>query len=581
MFRENKENKQESFFSVENLLPKKLWERLSNSWAGTFYQEVFCRIDEKIFALLYSDKDSRPNVPINVLVALEILKSGYGWSDEELYEQAMYNLQIRLALGLHNLTEDIFTERTIYNFRKRVREYAKDTGINLMQKVFEQITDAQLEAIALETGWQRMDSTQVLSNLARMTRLELMVAVLQAVHKQLGESDQKRVEKRWEPYLEGRPHQVCFKIPTRETKDHLLTIGRELDKLEKQLSESSPESEALPLIRRVLKEQYKREAERVLQLRMGKEIETNSLQSPHDLEATYRVKGGKEFRGGYVVNVSETADAENPIQLITDVQVEPNQTDDAKLMEQSLDDQAERDIEVEKVTTDGGYTGPRGEQACGKHNVELRATRMRGGYSSPHKWGWDQYIWEVDEEERPIGVICPEGCRGQVLPGQAEERFIIRFEAEQCRACPFFKGKCRVQDLARSGPTIYLKQRVVEVAGKRKQLHPEDTPVRVVVESTIRSVKRAFPGSKLPVRGLIRSRMMLYLSAVMVNARRLHKYLSENAEEATQNGTFSLSLFKIDLRRGLKHIFRHFSVPFSISRYFFYSRPKSTVVVQI
>ena len=132
MFRENKENKQESFFSVENLLPKKLWERLSNSWAGTFYQEVFCRIDEKIFALLYSDKDSRPNVPINVLVALEILKSGYGWSDEELYEQAMYNLQIRLALGLHNLTEDIFTERTIYNFRRRIREYAKDTGINLM-----------------------------------------------------------------------------------------------------------------------------------------------------------------------------------------------------------------------------------------------------------------------------------------------------------------------------------------------------------------------------------------------------------------------------------------------------------------
>ncbi len=558
MFRENGDHKQQSFFSVENLLPKKLWERLSNSWAGTFYQEVFCRIDEKIFALLYSDKDSRPNVPINVLVALEILKSGYGWSDEELYEQAMYNLQIRLALGLHNLTEDIFTERTIYNFRKRVREYAKETGINLMQKVFEQITDAQLEAVALETGWQRMDSTQVLSNLARMTRLELMVAVLQAVHKQLGESDQKRVEKRWEPYLEGRPHQVCFKIPTGETKDHLLTIGQELDRLEEELAESAPESEALPLIRRVLEEQYRREPEGTLQLRPGKEIDATSLQSPHDLEATYRIKGGREFRGGYVVNVSETADAENPIQLITDVQVEPNQTDDAKLMEQSLDGQTERDIEVKKVTTDGGYTGPKGEQACEKHNVELRATRMRGGYSSPHKWGWDQYIWDVDKEQRPIGVTCPEGCYGRVIQSQVEGNVIVRFEAERCRVCPFFKAKCRVLDRARAGPTMYLKLRVVEVARKRKQLHPEDIPVRAVVESTIRSVKRAFPGSKLPVRGLIRSRMMLYLAAVMVNARRLHKYLSENAEEATQNGTFSLSFFKIDLRRGLKHIFRHF-----------------------
>ena len=109
-------------------------------------------------------------------------------------------------LGLHNLNEDFLTEWTICNFRKRVREYAKDTGINLMQKVFEQITDAQLDELALGTGRQRMDSTQVLNNLVRMTHLGLMVSVLQAVHKQLGESDQRQVEKRWEPYLEGRPH---------------------------------------------------------------------------------------------------------------------------------------------------------------------------------------------------------------------------------------------------------------------------------------------------------------------------------------------------------------------------------------
>lgn len=558
MFQENKDHKQESFYSLKNFLTPKLWEQLSSSWAATFYQEVFCRIDEKLFADLYSDKDSRPNVPVNVLVALEILKSGFGWSDEELYEQAKYNLQVRLALGLHNLNEDIFTERTIYNFRRRVREYAKGNGINLMQKVFEQITDAQLEAIALETGWQRMDSTQVLSNLARMTRLELMVSVLQAVHKQLEESDQKRVEKRWAPYLEGRPHQVCFKIPTGETKEHLVTIGQELDRLEAELAERAPESEALPLIRRVLEEQYRREPEGTLQLRPGKEIDATSLQSPHDLEATYRIKGGREFRGGYVVNVSETADAENPIQLITDVQVEPNQTDDAKLMEQSLDDQSEREIKVKKVTADGGYTGPKGEQACEKHNVELRATRMRGGYSSPHKWGWEQYTWEMDKEQRLIGVTCPEGCYGRVIQSQVEGNVIVRFEAEQCRVCLFFKGKCRVLDRARAGPTMYLKLRVVEVARKRKQLHPEDTPVRVVVESTIRSVKRAFPGSKLPVRGLIRSRMMLYLAAVMVNVRRLHNHLSESAGENTPNTTISLLIFKIDLRRGLKYIFRHF-----------------------
>lgn len=194
MYQENESHKQSTFFSLKSFLTPKLWEQLSKSWAGTFYKEVFCKINEKIFAPLYSEAYSRPNAPINVLVALEILKSGFGWSDEELYEQAKYNLQVRLALGLHNLKEEIFTVRTIYNFRRRVREYAEETGTNLMRKVFKQITDAQLEELALETGWQRMDSTQVLSDLARMNRLELMVAVLQAVYKQLDPTDQERYE---------------------------------------------------------------------------------------------------------------------------------------------------------------------------------------------------------------------------------------------------------------------------------------------------------------------------------------------------------------------------------------------------
>ena len=115
MYQENDSHKLPTFFSLKNFLTHNLWEELSNSWAGTFYTEVFCKIEEKIFAPLYSEKYSRPNAPINVLVALEILKSGFGWSDEELYEQAKYNLQVRLAAGLHNLQEEVFTLRMIYN----------------------------------------------------------------------------------------------------------------------------------------------------------------------------------------------------------------------------------------------------------------------------------------------------------------------------------------------------------------------------------------------------------------------------------------------------------------------------------
>ncbi len=542
MFRRNEDHQQQSFFSGEQLLPEKLQEGLTEGWAETFYQLVFRQIDETRFAVLYSEEASRPNVPVNVLAGVEILKSGYGWSDAELYEQVCYNLQVRHALGLSDLREEVFTLRTLYNFRRRVREYAAETGINLMEKMFEQVTDGQLAVVTVETGWQRMDSTQVLSNLAQMTRLELMVAVLQTVHKGVPGTIAERLGKEWAAYLEKRPHQVCYQIRASESEEHLARIGQALAAMEAGLEEEGAESEALALVRRVLEEQYERETDGAVTLRAAEAVSAGSLQSPHDLEASYRVKGGARYRGGYVANVSETADPKNEVQLITDVQVEPNRTDDARLMKQSLDDQAARQIRVKQITTDGGYTGPDGEATCRDHKVLLRATRMRGGRSAADRWGWEEYGWAMGEGGTPTHVTCPQGCRVGLLPGRKEGRFIARFKAEHCADCPFLDTMCRVENGVRVGPTLYVSERTIEVARQRQQLHPEDTPIRVLVESTVRSLKQAFPGSKLPVRGLIRARMMLYPAAIMVNLRRLHRYFAEKADQTPREAVaFSLS----------------------------------------
>jgi len=111
-----------------------------------------------------------------------------------------------------------------------------------------------------------------------------------------------------------------------------------------------------------------------------------------------------------------------------------------------------------------------------------------------------------------------------------------------------------------------VKQRAVEVAQHRQQLHPEDAPIRVLVESTIRSLKRAFPGSKLPVRGLIRTRMILYPAALMVNVRRLHRHFTSKVEEVAQAVVFSLSSFKTAFCHCLRRIHDHFSPPLLATR---------------
>ena len=113
MFRTNTKHQQPALISAASELPEKQRTRLANSWAGTFYREFFCRINEQAFAELYSDLPSRPNVPVNVLVGLEALKAGFGWSDAELYENYCYDLQVRYALGFDRLGDGDFEIRTL------------------------------------------------------------------------------------------------------------------------------------------------------------------------------------------------------------------------------------------------------------------------------------------------------------------------------------------------------------------------------------------------------------------------------------------------------------------------------------
>ena len=56
---------------------------LEKSWAKTFAEKVFPTIAESIFSALYSDKASRPNTPVNVIVGALILKEALGDTDDE------------------------------------------------------------------------------------------------------------------------------------------------------------------------------------------------------------------------------------------------------------------------------------------------------------------------------------------------------------------------------------------------------------------------------------------------------------------------------------------------------------------
>jgi len=188
MYKPNKKHLQPMLISNVNDLPEKHRQRLERSRARAFYQEFFCRIKEEAFSVMYADIPSRPNVAVNVLVGLEVLKAGFGWSDEELYDHFTFDIQMRYALGYQNLGEGDFDLRTLYNFRQRLSHYNLEHGVNLLEQAFEDIVDQQIVAFKVRTDKQRMDSTQIASNILDSSRLQLAVEAIQRVQRMLTEA---------------------------------------------------------------------------------------------------------------------------------------------------------------------------------------------------------------------------------------------------------------------------------------------------------------------------------------------------------------------------------------------------------
>src|SRR6266700_595270 len=351
MFKKNTSHQQPALISAASDLPEKQRKRLESSWAATFYQEFFSRIDESAFAVLYSEIGSRPNVPVNVLVGLEALKAGFGWSDQELYEHYCYDLQVRYAVGYDRLGDGDFEIRSLYYFRERLSRYNAEKSINLLEKAFEQITDAQIVSLKIGTGMQRMDSTQIASNIVSASRLQLLVEGIQRVERILNEADKTRLAETLAPYLKDSAGHYTYRIKGKQAVDeHLQAIGQTIHSLLQDLKTTYASENAYRVLERLFAENFHLLPEGA-HPKENTEISSGCLQSVDDLEASYRTKGTGHYKG-FVANITETCDPENEIQLITKVQVAPNNTDDGQLLAEALPNLKAR-TNLDTLVTDG------------------------------------------------------------------------------------------------------------------------------------------------------------------------------------------------------------------------------------
>ena len=528
MFRENHRHDQGNFFNTVGQLPRGVKKRMDKSWAPKFRNLVFKKIDERRYAELYSDIDSRPNFPVNIWVGLEVIKGKFDYTDEELLEQFHFNLLTAYALGLESLGEVTLSERTLYYNRKRLLEYEAQTGRNLLEEEFQAMAENSLEELGLNAKTQRMDSSFVGSFIKQMSRLELIVKVLQNFYRDLDGKEQARWNPLVKEYVETEARHIAYYLKSDEVGDYLQRVGALLFELHQTYADNEQINalRSYEHIGRVLLEQFnivEGGKEIKVEVKPSREISARSLQNPADDTATYRMKNGRIYKGD-MFNVAETCAPENKVQLLTDICVAQNVVADDDFLADRLPAIKER-TGVEEMVTDANYTGEHSEKVCREETVAIIPTEVKGRKERADRLSLRDFHFDGKSI-----ASCPEGCSPiEQIHKPESGRHVVRFAKAICGACPRANecpARCRKHFYSLS-----FSDRQALLAQRRQQLSQEDyrskCRLRPAIEGTISQFKQKMRNGKLRIRGLSRIRNSIILMAIGINFGRVWAYLME------------------------------------------------------
>jgi len=233
---------------------------------------------------------------------------------------------VRSALGLYNLNDDIPAESTYYLLRKRIHEHYREKGEDLFGITFSQITHDQISEFNVNGKRIRMDSKLIGSNIAFYSRYEIIHQTLTLFYKSLNKQELNVIsasdKEQLKQLLEEEPQKTVYRSTRDEVKSRMEQIGVLAYNLIKLFNDNS--GSQIQHLRRVFEEQYKIIEGQKIELRPKEEIDSDSMQSPHDPDGAYSQKGEQKEKV-YSTNVTETA-SDSPLDLITNIDVRPANT---------------------------------------------------------------------------------------------------------------------------------------------------------------------------------------------------------------------------------------------------------------
>jgi Transposase DDE domain/Transposase domain (DUF772) len=545
MFRRT--DSQATFGSLNVLLsPKKIAKLEKKHWAGGFRRKALPVLlaNEETFRPLFCEDNGRPNKPVAATLGVIILKEMFDLTDEGALDNFEFNASWQYALHVEP-DEAHVCQKTLHNFRVKMGA-AEEEGILTYTSLFDEVVTAIAKDLGLKLGKQRLDSTHIRSNMAVLTRLSLFthtitafVKKLRKQHPRLFEALPQGIHARYvdrEGYFADSPSSDGRRRLSQCAAD----VWRLVDRFRGHRSVSGMPSYLR--LNRLLEEQCvisdddptdpDGDGPEGVPVRLKdpkkEKIPGTSLQGSDD-DATYGHKGK-----GYQVQVAETCDEENEIEVVTHVSVEGAHESDQHATIPVLDDLAQKDCKPDTLLADTGYGRGQNIVDAADRGVDLVSPSCgQKPKSEEGEFTLDNFMFSADGQQIEH---CPMGQTPVEQGANGKNRRYARMDAKRCGRCKW-TGRCpaRPSDCAgtvtlrwsrASGATMARRHR------ERTKAFKDGYRIRSGIEATNSEYKRFYGGGRLRVRGSPAVTRTVMFKFMALNIRRWTKSAQKTHNQA-------------------------------------------------
>jgi len=486
------------FDPFDRVLTEKTRKRLLDSWPGVFRHVILELMPVDALSGHFDPVLGRPTKELYSMAGLILLMEFMDWTKDQALDAYRFNMEVHYALNLEPVAHDI-SKRTL---ERDIKLFEED---DLAKATMDRITTTLIDELGTKIDQQRLDSTHLFSDMASFGRTRLMGVAIKRFLTQLKRHDPKAYEcldeslrRRYAPgvnqlFADTKKDSESRRLLRQQVAEDMYTlIQRFADNLE------HTNRDTYKALDRIFYEQCDVSEEKVsLKPKTG----GNVMQNPSDPDATYDGHKGQ----GYQVQLSETCNPENDVQLITAALPQTAAESDAHAVEPVLEDLQANDLVPDEMLVDTGYTGDDNVQRAEEKGVELVGP-VPTGSSKPKDDEYEQLNsddFNVDEATEEV-VCCPAGHQPQSSEHNNETGKTKTVMPESaCSQCEFFE-QCPAKEV-RGGYQLEHTAKDRRTASRRRE---QDTDVfreryksRGGIEGTNSGLKRRVGLGQLRVRG--------------------------------------------------------------------------------